>query len=369
MITRATAPVLHRHLIVLMLALMAIAHSGMAQSAPTALPPQAKAVPPAPPAKAPPPRTPFPIVAVPELANLGFIQPRSTVKTEFVLHNTLDKPVRVIKAEPSCTCTTLDLVGKTIPARGSITVPVEMKVSAATGLKSAGVGIVFEGIAGAVAISMQGEVSYPIRGTSVDSAGNIVPFIDAHSDPSRTKGTIMVASIDKKPFLVKSVQGAQPVYVGFEPGSEAPRVKYELAYDFSAVPCESMPPYLIIETDRSDSRLIDMRVRHECTRITTKAHFGEYRANAGIVAPGGSADFDVLMKKMGSARVTAVTSLDPRVTAALVGQTADGDGTLAHVRVTCRPDAKGLVFFHIDFTVLANGQEVKDKFLVYLVAE
>ena len=54
----------------------------------------------------------------------------------------------------------------------------------------------------------------------------------------------------------------------------------------TALPCEQVPKYLVVETDRPEARLIDMRVRHECTRINPAFGFAQYRENLGVIAPG-----------------------------------------------------------------------------------
>ncbi len=315
------------------------------------------------------------IIADPEMINLGFVEPRSTVTRSFRLLNTSSAAVTIKSATPSCTCTTIDAVGKVIPGQGSIDIPITMKIAASTGAKSASVTFTFSDGSAPVSLGMGGEVAYQVRATTVDPTVNArVPYINAFDDPARPAGTpapslagtIAVVSIDQKPFRVLSVMNAPPVFVGFDPSKDTPRTSYEIAYDFSKVPCEKMPRYVVIETDHPQAPVVDLRVRHACTRIMPEIPFAEYRANLGSIAPGTTQPFEFELKKAAGWRVTQVTSKDPRLTAALVDQRADADHALVSLTLKVDAAVTGVVLAPISMVAIdPAGKEHSSDFWVY----
>ena len=73
-----------------------------------------------------------PVKAAKPALDAGLVAPNTDVKFEATLLNTLDRPVKCIRSAPSCTCTTVDMLGKVIPAGGTINVPLSMRTSGAT---------------------------------------------------------------------------------------------------------------------------------------------------------------------------------------------------------------------------------------------
>ena len=295
-----------------------------------------------------------PIKAMPASLDAGFVAPQTDVKFEATLLNTLDRPVKCVRSAPSCTCTTVDMLGKEIPAGGTIKVPLSMRTSGATGEKSAQVVLMFDGVPGLVELSIKAEVTYPVRGIQLsvgaDGKQRRDPFINAFDNKANVTGEITVESIDGKSFRIMSVGGAAPVFVDYNPAEQGPRESYRLRYDFSSLPCERVPKYLVIETDRADARLIDMRVRHECTKISANFGFAQYRENVGIMAPGATKVFEVEIKHANGVRIDSVTSTDPRVDAKLLDQKSGAeDGLLVRVSVTARADAAGMVLTPLRF--------------------
>lgn len=279
------------------------------------------------------------VAADPPLVNFGIVAPHTQLEAKFRLVNAGDRPVKVLQAVPSCQCTTVDIVGKEIPARGVLEVPVSMKVSS-TGLKVANVKIVAEGQPRPITLDLRAEVAYAVRVQVPDASGAMQPYVDAVDDPSRLKGTAVVSSVDGRPFRVRSVQGAAPELA---PGQgDEPRASWTVRFDLPGTPCESVPRYLLVETDRADARLVDARVRHACTRITPGIDIAEFRSNAGVMAPGAGAAFDIEVKQLGQNRLGSVQALDPRFKASLVTQKADGRSVLATVRIEPGPEVTGV---------------------------
>jgi len=346
---------------------------GPAPKAPAAPAPKAPAAParPAPPSAPAPQASPARAIvrAVPARVDFGFVRPHTKVETTVALVNDGDRPLRIGTAVPSCQCTTVDLDGKIIPARGKLEFPMSMKVSS-TGVKLANVQIVVEDVESIIRVELRAEVVYAIRAvTQNQPGGSMDPFIDAATNPSRVRGEATVESLDGAAFTILSVGMKPPRFLDWDP-SQPPRSSYRVRYDVSAKDCDSMPRYLVIETDRVDCPLIDMRVRHECTHIKPKLGFAEFRANAGVVSPSAPGVFDIEIKHMrspaGAGRVVSVTSTRPDMQAELVEQTSDGESVLAKVRVTPLAGASGVMLFPMQFTAAVPGKgSITESLLVY----
>ena len=301
------------------------------------------------------------VIAAPAGLDFGVVAPHTVLEGNFKLVNTSDKPLKVLGAQPSCQCTTIEITGKEIPAQvsgvpGVLEVPVTMKVSA-TGIKTAQVKVVVEGEPLPITLDLRAEVAYAVRMAIADAAGNVQPFVDAAEDASRLKGVAQIFSSDGKPFRVLSVQGATPVFVNWNPQSDAPLAKYEVQFSLVSEPCEIVPKYLLVETDRADARMIDARVRHACTRISPALEIAEFRCNAGVVAAGGAATFDIEIKKMGGNRIASVKAVEAKFAAELVGQRADGSTLLVTIRLTPGKEVKGVFMTAVHLIAAdANGQ-------------
>ena len=301
------------------------------------------------------------VIAMPAGLDFGVVAPHTLLEGNFKLANTSDKPLKVLGAQPSCQCTTIDITGKEIPAQtagvaGMLEVPVTMKVSA-TGLKTAQVKVVVEGESLPITLELRAEVAYAVRLVIADAAGKIQPYVDAAEDASRLKGVAQVFSSDGKPFRVLSVQGMAPEFVNWNAASDAPLAKYEVRFALAGEPCEQVAKYLLVETDRADARMIDARVRHECTRISPALDIAEFRSNVGVIATGGAGTFDIEIKKMGNNKIASVKSLDAQFSAQLVGQRADGSSLMVTIRLTPGKEVKGVFMTPVHLVAAdANGQ-------------
>lgn len=299
------------------------------------------------------------ILVDPPFISLGLMQPRDTVTRSFRLSNITDKPITIASVVPTCTCTTIDATGKVIPPKGSIEIPLTMKVAASTGVKTAAVTLTFSDRSAPITLQMQGEIAYAVRSTCIDVIENKrVPYINVFADPQRSPsvappplvGEMKVSCTDGRPFRVLSVMGKPPQFIGWNPASDEPQTAYDVAYDFQGIPCERMPPYLIIETDHPLAPVIDMRVRHACTKITPQLPFAEYRANLGSLQMGVPLPFDFELKRAQGWTVTGVQSKDPRIDVKFVGQRSDSDGAMVSMVATAPVGAAAVATATTDHT-------------------
>lgn len=299
-----------------------------------------------------------PVLIDPSSVDFGVVGPNTTVAADVRITNTTSKPIKVLAAVPTCTCTHVDITGRVIEPQDTLIMPMSMKTSASTGQKAAAVRLMLEGHPDPIEVSILSEVAYSVRATP--------PFIDVQQSPRTPQGkpdaprpltgTFALTSSDGKPFRVLSVLGAAPVFAGpsagFNPAVDAPRPTYTVAYDFTAIPPQQVPCYIIVETDREDCPALDLRVRHENTHIRPAFKIAEFRSSVGRIAPGGSGHFDLEIKEIGTRRVTSVVSKSPALASVrLMEQKPDGESLLLSAEVTPASGFRGPLYFPVTITL------------------
>ena len=298
-----------------------------------------------------------PISASPATVDFGVVRPHSVVEGTIRLSNASSQAIFIEKATPSCTCTTVDMVGKQIPAQGSIDMPMSMKTNDAIGAKVAKVDLVFRGIPTPLSVTYKAEVAFIVRAsppfvdmTTADLSGKI------ELDPAKLRGTYKVQADDRKPVRVLSIDNQPASIDGFDPAKDAPRSEYTINYDFTTTPDASIPRWIIVETDRDDCPLVDLRVRHPATRYVPTIPFEQFRAAAGATSPNAAGEFSILLKKF-AGRVLAVQSGDARFKITETSQTSDESGMLMRVGFSIDPALRGSYLFPVKFTVQAPSLE------------
>ena len=290
-----------------------------------------------------------PIIADPPGVNFGIVEPGVTVSATIKLINPLDRPVTIKIAQPSCTCTSVDVTGKVIPAKGMLEMPMSMKTPHSVGPKTAQVQLVFEGFNQVLKVRIDAETAYAVRANPA--------FIDALA-PERMKGFFELSAADGTPFMVLSVAGKPALTADGKPMVAAAR--QVVRYDFTPSASAKVPPFLIVETDHPKCPVLDLRVRHETTRIAPALNFAEYRENVGLSAKGASSEFEIEIKHMAAARVSGVTSLNPAAKTELLEQRSDGDSLMVKVRFTNVSLPNGVFLFPCQFT---SGAKAADLWL------
>ena len=293
--------------------------------------------------------------------NFGVVPPGTKVSHTFVLVNPTKAPVMIRAVKPTCQCTTAQGVeGKQIPAGGTLEMPVTMQVPSTTGQKNAAVNILLSTGAGPRLV-LRAESAYMVR--------SIPPYVDAFQKPQNMKGVITLIANDGQPFKVLSVAGRDPVFKNNAGEGSIARKTHTVSYDLGLFECATMPKWILIETDHPKAPLIEMRVRHECTKLKHQLQPGSitlnldgWIANTGRIAPGGQGDFSVEIKQFKNMKIDSVESLDPRFRATLLEQNP-GDGDRVQVRIAVQPltNAKGVFQVPVQMT---SGRRAESIFVV-----
>ena len=294
-----------------------------------------------------------PLMVQPAVVDFGVVDPGTLLDTVVTLANISNAPLRILNAQPSCTCTTLDLENTVIPARSSIEVPISMQTNRAVGLKMALVQLRIEGYGRFTTIDLKAETAWAVRTQPL-----YLGVRERADQPERRQGTIVLQSLDRRPFQILSTNGQEPEFIDFDPNADKPRANYTIKYDLSMYGCEDLPPYYIIRTDHPKAELFDMRVRHDpCTRITPKINMEDFRSSLGVVKPGEQLSVPLVFKKP-RANIVSATSTDPMLDTRIIERVPDGKNIKVQVLTTVSPDApEGLFQIPIQFTDGSNTVE------------
>ena len=295
---------------------------------------QAEAPPSAPVSEDAPP----PVVLEPEVMDFGTVAPGVIPEAVVKLRNTSDKPLTILAVQPSCKCTTVDdLVGQEIPAGGSVELKASMKKDSSPGQKKADIKVLVDGYSRVIPVQLRMEVSLPVR---------VVPgYVNAVRDQPKS-GRLVVESLDKQPFTICSVGGKPPNLIGFDAAKDPPRNQYVLSYDIARdFGGEPVPLFWVLETDRADCPLVDIRMRLESTMPKPTFKMQDYRITFGRVEQGKSADFTVQIAEQPDDEPILSASLDgERGRVELVNVEKDGMMTNLTLRFTPAETGDGLVW-------------------------
>lgn len=290
-----------------------------------------------------------PITLDPPILDFGIVPPSVTKAGVVKLINTGTKELEILTVQPSCKCTTLeDLSGQKIPVGGFVELKAEMKAQSSPGGKKADVKVLIDGYTQVINIVLRNEVSLPVR---------ISPaYLNVVQGQAQT-GRLIVESIDKKPFKICAVGGRPPNLVGFDPAKDEPRNQYLLDWDFKRDFPEGVAPrYWVIETDREDSPLVDVFVRHESTFPNVRFKFSDYRHTFGRLEEGGSHEFVVEVNELAAGeRIATAATGSSNAKIEFLG--AETEGTLTKIKLRVTPNAGVLGLLYVPFTIYSNQRQ------------
>jgi len=293
-----------------------------------------------------------PVEIVPSVLDFGFIPPNQDAEGSVKIFNRGTEPLMILAAEPSCKCTTLtDLGGTMIPPGESVELAAVLEGAPNTGPKTASVKVLFDGYSVVEVVDLKAEITLPIRA--------IPPHINAVRNQNR-QGRIVVEAIDGEPFSICSFHGLPPTYLGFDPATDEPRSQYILSFDLDRLPAP-YPRYLVIETDRPETPMIDVYLRHETTLPKPNRNLrmaGGFRFPLGLIKQGSFVDFEVEFDTV-TTPIATVISESPDCRAQMLEinteETPDGIITRVKIRLTPASDYVGVLYASLS-AMTSDGQ-------------
>lgn len=304
----------------------------------------------------------------PEVVDFGAVEPGSINESTFTITNLGDRAVRVVRATPSCVCTTLtDLTGVAVEPGASVKLRASLDAPKVPGEKDAKVFIVLEGMQQPAIVKLVGMVTLPVQPTPA--------YADALKGVS--SGVIGLAATDGRPFRVLASNGGTPAFVG--PGADGPsQSSYAVRWSIDGMAADAIPKWWIFSTDREDCPLVACRVRNENTGSRRDAARFDRRWIAkddfltlGRLAIGEPVDVPIRLThynprgggavdKPTWSRVLGARCADPRLEASLVSAAADGpDAVDLVVRVVPKGPATSLLYVPIEVETATGAGDVE----------
>ena len=242
-----------------------------------------------------------------------------------------------------------------IPAKGTLEMPVTLQVPNTTGIKKAAVNMILSTGVGP-RLTLLAESAYAVK--------TIPPYISAFDRPENMTGAVVLKSVDNKPFRVLSVAQKAPVFMNDAGEGDVPRTQHVVQYDLTGYECASMPKWLLVETDHPDAPLVEMRIRHKCTRLkhqiqpgSITLNFDGWIANVGAIPVGGAGEFTIEIKDFLGQKIDAVVSLSPNFKTDVLEQ-RPGEGGRLQVKVAIKPllSKTGVFEIPIQFVSGSKGE-------------
>jgi hypothetical protein len=280
---------------------------------------------------------PPPVELDPPVCDFGFVNPSATPTKKVKIKNKSDKPLLILASQPSCKCTTTnDISGEEIPAGGEIELEASMKAQSSPGAKKAEIKILFDGYARVVNVQLLMEVALPVR---------VVPGHINAVEGQPQAGRLVLETLDKQPFRITGFHGRAPKFVGWNPDTDAPRNQYLVEYNIADFKAGEKPLFLVVETDRADCPLVDVRLRHAETFPKPVLKMQDYRHTVGRIEQGGSAElFFEISDLPENEPVVSVASTTPGAKMEILETTKEGIMTKVKVRYTAPKDFTGILY-------------------------
>ena len=308
-----------------------------------------------------------PLRIMPQEIDFGAVGPGSVNYGAFTLTNRGTRPVRVLRATPSCVCTTLtDLAGRMIGVGESISLEASLDAPKQAGEKEAKVFVQLEGMAQPAIVKLKGMITLPIQPTPAFASA--LKGVDS--------GTIRLASTDGLPFRVTASNGDTPTYVDFDPARDEARSAYDLVWSVKGMPSGTIPRWWVFTTDRGQWPLVACRVRHaetgsrwDPTRMDRRWIIADDLADLGAASIGEQRDIAIELNHYnprGGCAVDnpnwssdiSVRSSDPRVEATLASSSkVSAEQVALVIRVRLNGPAEDLLYAPVMITT-ATGTGV-----------
>ncbi len=308
-----------------------------------------------------------PFRIMPQEIDFGAVEAGSINYGAFTLTNRGTRPVRVLRATPSCVCTTLtDLAGRVIGVGESVSLEASLDAPKQAGEKEAKVFVQLEGMSQPAIVKLAGMVTLPIQPTPAFASA--LKGVDS--------GVIRLASTDGRPFRVIASNGSAPAHVDFDPARDDARATYDIRWSVQGMPPKTIPRWWVFTTDRADCPLVACRVRHaetgsrwDPTRMDRRWIMGDDLADLGSVSIGEERDISIeldhynprgggAVDKPNWSSGISVRSADPRVEATLASSSKVSEEQVAAViRVRLKGPAEDLLYAPVMVTT-ATGTGV-----------
>jgi ankyrin repeat protein len=233
----------------------------------------------------------FIVKAVPETLDMGEIATNETKKAILKLVNTGDKPMTLVRAQPTCGCTALDIKPNTvIGPNETVDVQVQLNGPAKAGeIHGKSVRFIVEG---------QADLVVQLKGKAV----SFVVSEPAALDPDKHDGKMTIKSIDGSPFRIMSSQPS--ILDGVD---KEPRTEHNVTVSYEKLREAGLHRQLIIYLDHPKCQQLTMPVtlsQVEIARMNEERQKRDQRNNEAL---------DPSKRLLNDPRAPQVQPVDPDV--------------------------------------------------------
>jgi len=266
--------------------------------------------------------------ASPARFDLGAIEPGSEHARTFQITNGTGAPVRFVRAVPSCKCTTVtEIADRTLAPGESLPFEAVLAAPRTPGVKEAKIQVLYEG-GPPLQLVIAGDVTMPIKAT---------PAFIGGPKGKTSAGTVVIESVDGRPFTILQAGGAPPLAAG--PSGDASSARHELEWDLARLDDLSRNIWWTVFTDHPDCPVLPLRIRSpetgsrsDMARFDRHWMFDERVVNAERLQPGETALVEVVLahynpRQRGQVskpqwrNLRSISSLSPNATAEMVAVT------------------------------------------------
>lgn len=258
-----------------------------------------------------------PITFEPATLDLGVGTPGEKLTRDCVLRNTGTTPLKVVRLKGSCSCTVPSIEKDTIGPGETVTMTVALDPGWLPIKQHKMVNVFIEGFSRPAVLQVLGEVSFAVR---AEKPVQKLPL----ADPATS---FWIESIDHTPFRVLEVNGKKTDGKGNPVTSTEASERHDIAYAFGD---ETIPNYLVIETDHPEGAILVVRMDHP----TVMRRDAELRkgwrtersfVNVGRLQPGETAEFEVPVSGPIDSEGLKLSSDDKRLEFKYLGKTPDDE--------------------------------------------
>jgi hypothetical protein len=297
-----------------------------------------------------------PLVFEPPSLDLGLLAQGRSASGTVGVRNVGQVPVTIAATRASCSCTyAQDLSGTVVGPGEAVEMTAELTPKPGLGNKHEQIRVVAQGYRDYVVLDIHAEVSLPVRAippaieaARPDGHGGITTIAD--------QGTVVVSSLDARPFRVIRTNGSEPQFVGFDPARDEPRGEYTLRWDLRGYTPQTIPWYWVVETDHPEAPVVDLRVQHEWTRNPQiKPRWNaDNRLLGGVLRQGELTEVTTTLRyhprAVPSPEAPLVRSVTPGIHAELVSSGIEANEVFCTIRVRVLAAGPGLLYERIEVT-------------------
>lgn len=292
------------------------------------------------------------VTVTPTEFDFGLMAPGSVTRRTVQVKNTGAEPVQVTGTKKTCSCTTVELEPAVLQPGEAMPVTAVMAGGLRPSDKSSMKVILQYAGHKPTTIGISGKISLPVSSKPSDLRMHPRGYDDAAYS---TKGVIQLKSEDGTPFRILRCNGAEPEFMVPVLDSSVASLRHELRWRVEGYDPvtglneqgETVPQFILVETDRADVPVVAVPLNHRLHRMQPRGDRPWFTADRYAVVGGADSGTPVeftLQLKGNQDPATAepvylVESTSPEFDVDLVSSRVGVDGKSTDLQISVSPRA------------------------------